>query len=280
MRGRRSLGLAACILAVTAACKREVPEAPWMDPNAVGVFRGGVITRAQLDHEVAQLPPELRRQTLAGAGREELVRAMIDKRLLVAEARSRGIAERPEVKRQVIEFEERLILRTLLDEEEQASPSPTEAELRAWYQAHPDEVTEPERARLARILLKEGPVKQRAASLLARLRAGEPATRLAELGDGPERVRGGDIGWVAATDDGVEAVAARSLKAVGDLVEVQTSQGLAILVLMERKERRLPPFEEVRPTLAGRMRPARQRHVFDSLLSRLRKNADVRVSSN
>ena len=64
--------------------------------------------RKRRARESARLPPALREQFETPAGRREFTRSMIDKRLLVLEARRRKLTEDPELRRQVQELEERL----------------------------------------------------------------------------------------------------------------------------------------------------------------------------
>jgi peptidyl-prolyl cis-trans isomerase C len=255
----------------------------------VGRFAGGTVSQAELTREASRLPPALREQFGGEAGRRELVRSLIDKKLLAREARQRGLSEAPDIKRQVIELEERLIIQSLLAAEEKSAGEPTEAELRAFFEAHKAEFEQPERVRVARALVSAGPeasaaqrakAKARAEKLAERLRRGESAAQVAADGDGPERARGGDLGFLVRGESGdpdFEA-AAFALKAPGTVSPVfATREGFAVLQLQERSERRVPSFEEVRSAVEGRVAPIRKRQVFDDLLAKLRRSAEVRV---
>jgi parvulin-like peptidyl-prolyl isomerase len=255
----------------------------------VGRFAGGVVTQSQLAREAERLPPELRERFASDAGKRELVRSMIDKRLLAREARRRGAAEDPQIRRQVEDLEERLIIQSMLAGEERSSGAAPEAELRAYFDANKDDFAQPERVRTARVLAAAAPsapaaqrakARAKAQGLADRLRRGEPLAKVAAEGDGPERARGGDLGLLERGQfkDSATAAAAFALSAPGAVSPVfECPEGMAVLQLLEKRERRVPPFEEVRGAVEGRLSPIRKRKVFDDLLARLRAGAQVRI---
>ena len=253
----------------------------------MGRFAGGAITQGELAREAERLPPELRERFASDVGKRELVRSMVDKRLLAQEARRRGIVEDPQIHRQVVELEERLVIQALLAGEERAAGAASEAELRAYFEAHKEELAQPERVRVARVLVasaaSDAAAKRalaRAQGFAVRLRKGEPIAKVAAEGDGPERTRGGDLGLLERSQlkDPAVAAAAFALGAPGAVSPViEGSEGLTVLQLLEKRERRVPPFEEVRSVVEGRLSPIRKRKVFDELLAKLRASAQVRV---
>ena len=272
-----------CALAL-AACGRC-----GADRGIVGRYDGGEVTVEELQREASRLPPILRSRFEGAAGRREMVNAIIDKRLLAAEARRRGMAELPDVRRQVEELEERLSIQALLAEEEKAAGAPGEVELRAWYDANRGYLLQPERVRVRRVLVavSAGASRQelerargRAEELLERLRRREPFEKVATAGDGPERSAGGDLGLLIRGEVGDAALEAASfgLQKAGDRTQVfRCADGFAVVELVERRSSRTPTFEEARADVANRIAPLRQRRVFDQLLARLRERADVKV---
>ncbi|MBU8896456.1 peptidylprolyl isomerase [Corallococcus sp. M34] len=252
-------------------------------------FKGGVITREEFQREALRLPPALRTQFENPAGRREFAQSLVDKRLLVDEAKRRGIGQREDIARQVRELEERLVVQALLADEERTAPAPTETELRSAYSANRQDYAQPERVHVGRVLaaVPEGSsaaerakARARAEGFVRRFKAGETLARIQSSGDGPERALGGDLGLFARgelKDRRLEdaAFALRDVSQVSPVVE--TAEGFAVLQLIERREGRIPPFEEVRGEVEGRLAPVRQRKVFDSLRARLRDAADVHI---
>lgn len=282
----------AVLLALT-ACGDPPAPSPESRPGplpegVVARFKGGAISREELRREALKLPPALREQFESEAGQEEFARSLVDKRLLVEEARKRPLPQREDIARQVRELEERLLVQALLAEEEKALGPATEAELRAWYDGHKAELAQPERVHLGRVLAaapggsaaERSRAKARAEEAARRLKAGEPLSRVHSLGDGPERARAGDWGLFARGDlkDARLEEAAFGLRTPGQVsAVVETAEGFVVLQLIERREPRVPPFEEVRTEVEGRLAPVRQRRVFDGLRARLRSAADVHV---
>lgn len=279
-------------LAFVASCWREPPTAGARantQEEVVARFKGGTITRQELQHEAGRLPESLRERFETPVGRRELAYSLVDKRLMVQEARERGLAEDPEVRRQVRELEERLIVQALLRAEERAAGAPQEGELRAYFEANRESFRQPERVRLARVLAAVPPgassperarAKARAEEFARRLKAGESLSRVQMAGDGPERATGGEMGLVARgdlRDEAAEAVVFGLARPQQVTPVLQTADGFAVFQLLERRESRMPSFEEVRGEVEGRVAPSRQRKVFDALRAKLRGEADIQI---
>jgi peptidyl-prolyl cis-trans isomerase C len=257
--------------------------------DTVARFDGGKITNAEFQTEANRLPPALREQFETPGGRRELLAAMVDKRLLAAEAKRRGITDEPDLRRQVEEFEERLVVQALLQREEQAAAPFTEQEAREWFAQHAKDFAQPERARVRRIVALWGPsgptagrdaARARLERLSARLARGGTFEAVAVDGEGPERLRRGDMGILmrgGGGDPELERVAF-GLPSPGAISPpFACRDGLAIVQLVERLAPHEPTFDEVRSDVTNRMEPLRKRRVLDALLKRLRAGADVRI---
>jgi peptidyl-prolyl cis-trans isomerase C len=255
----------------------------------VGRYEGGKVTAAELQHEANRLPPALRQQFETQAGRREMVAAMIDKRILVREAERRKLRDDPEVRRQVRELEERLMVQALLSAEERGAGAASEAEARAFYEAHKGELAQPERVRVSRILAAVQPdasqaerarARARLEKLAARVRAGAAFAAVAAEGNGPERTRGGDLGLLTkggAADRRLGEAAFKLAKEGEPSPILACADGYAVLQLTERRAGRVPSFEEARSEVENRLGPSRKRKVFDALIARLRANAKTSV---
>lgn len=277
---------------IASACTRCGPTPTGKGGAAVvATYASGKVTAEELQREANRLPPALREKFDTPDGRRELTSAMIDKRLLAGEARKRGLADDPEVRRQVEELEQRLTIQALLAAEEKQAGPPTIEELRAYYDAHQGELASPERARASRILVnvargaseaERARARARLQALADRVRRGEPFEKVAEQGEGPERTRGGDLGFVlkgSLPDHKLsEAIFALGQpKAVSPVFD--SADGYAVVQLVERTPARVPAFEEVRAEVANRLAPGRQRMVFEGLLARLRADAKVEFNA-
>ncbi|NTX62299.1 peptidyl-prolyl cis-trans isomerase [Myxococcus sp. CA051A] len=290
--GSGSAALVAWVL--WCGCTKPAPETPAGVASSdggrvVGRYDGGVITEAELIEESARLPSPLREQFERPAGQREFVRSMIDKRLLAQEGLARGLHQQADIQKQVRALEERLVIQELLAAEEKASGRPGEADLREYYEQHRADFTQPERLRLSRVHVsvqtgataaQRAQAKQRAERLAQRLKAGEALAQVAAEGDGSERGQGGELGWVARGDlpDRELEAAAFGLKKAGDTSGVVAeARGYSVLRLLERKDSRVPAFEEVRAEVEGRALPQWKRKVLESLLARLRETGSVGI---
>ena len=277
----RSSGLALVVaLAGSASCTSSSAKAPLTTVGpAVALWDGGMVTEGELDEEAARLPPQLKEQVDTPAGRTDFVRSVVTKRLLLAEARRRGLDRTPQVVRQVQELERRLAVQALVDEVQREAPRPTEAELRSYFETHGEQFAIPAQSHLARLLLRGDPkdpsLRGRIERLRSRLLRGEAVSKVCAAGEGPERLKGGDVGWVTQATN-PEEQAALLLKARGEMSEViELQNGLSVLVLLERRAAQPARFEEVRAAVESRYEAVRQRKAFDGLVRQLTEVASV-----
>lgn len=283
MRGRESAP--ALLLGMLVACTAPPPVGPVAhritSPSAA-TWDGGSVSAAEVRAAVRQLSPSLREQFDTVGGRQQFIDALVAKRLMASEARRRGLDQQPELRAQVAELEERLLIQALLAQGERAQPSPTEAELRKYYAEHEDTFRSRPAAHVARVLIRKGlkPAVSRARleQLRQRLLKGEGVAKVAAEGDGAERVQGGDLGWFddTATPVGRAALALAKTNEVSPVLEFEDAW--ACVILLEKRESRLPPFEEVREQVSSRYAPIAQRIVFDRLVKQLFVEAGVTLN--
>lgn len=286
MTSRRRIALACAVLVLLAGGALLLRRKPPAGRERIAAeFSGGTLTIGELEEGLQRLPPAMRREFDNLAGRRELAQSLVDKKLLALEARRRHLEARPDIRRQVDELEDRLVVQALLADEEKAQPPVGDADLARAYEAHKAELGQPERVRVDRVLAAvaagappaaRARARQRAEEFARRLRRGEPIAKVALAGDGPERKAGGELGWLARTDP-LDAEAAKALFALrrpGEVTSpVAIHDGYAVFVLLERQSARTPALAEVRGEMQGREDASRRRRAFDELVSRLRKDA-------
>lgn len=170
-------------------------------------------------------------------------------------------------------------------------PEPSEAQARAYYDAHKDLFVEPEKLRVSVILLKVDPsapkaawekTRSEAAALRKRIAAGEDFGTLARRHSGdPSAKDGGDMGYLhrGMLPDGVDKVADR-LKP-GEVSEpVTVLEGVALLRLVERKPAVQRTFAEVRERAGDLWQRDEAERRWKTLLADLRKATPVRVNES
>lgn len=188
-------------MSLAASC-RPGPSDAFANPEVIAVAGGGTIHRAELLWEAE------RRGLTAPTALSNLLEELVDRELVLADARQAGHHLRPEV----VE----LLKNTLADHYLKNGPVPvpvpqvTEAHARDYRDRHPEEFERPERWRIAALQLHVPAAAGDAASGLARIRFAELASEagrrvvvpegfgnLSERSDDPStRTNGGDIGWL------------------------------------------------------------------------------------
>jgi len=252
-------------------------------------------------------PPEGELEKL----RREVGDTLIDRILLLAEARRRDIAPDEKATREALEafearyrknpvwqkrrdellpsvkrgLEEQDVLKQL-EAAVRVTAAPSERQLRAYHGAHPDKFTEPERDHLSVILLKVDPgapqaerdeAMKKARAIHAQLTAGADFAALArELSGDASASKGGDMGYVHR---GMLQEALQ--KQIDKLKPGALSEPTAVLegVAIIRLEARLPAkpkgFEETKQGVRGLWQREQAERQWSGLKTSLRKAATI-----
>lgn len=252
-------------------------------------------------------PPEAEVNAL----RREVGDRLINRVLLRAEAERRGLKPDQEKIRKTIEgydkqyaaseqwkanrekmlpglttyLEAQSVLESL-EAQVRSVPDGTEAETRAYYDAHPDHFTEPEQNKVSVILLKVEPsapqpvwdkAREEAQTIMKRLRGGADFTELARIHSADASASaGGDMGYlhrgmlpeaIQKALDGLQ---------VGDITgPLQVLEGMAIIRLDARKAAKRREFADVKERVAALWKRERSDQVWKEFLARLRADAAI-----
>ena len=175
-------------------------------------------------------------------------------------------------------------IEALLDREV-ALPSPTEAECRRYYDAHPERFTSGDLVFARHILFQVtpgsrlGPIREQAESTLAQLVAApeEFAACALTLSNCPSGRQGGNLGQIGRGDTvpEFEKVLFR-LDAVGLLPElVKTRFGFHIVAVDRSIPGDVPPFEAVRERVAEKLRSDVEERALQQYVSILASQAKI-----
>jgi len=309
---------AAASLTAAAAAGDAAPKATAAGETVFARVNGSVVSVELYDAEINRAfrekfyhrrPPEAQMAQL----RREVGDTLIDRVLLLAEARRRGIEPDAEKNREALAaFEARnrgnprwqerrdqmlpLLTRGLeeqsvlerLERAVRETPAPGGEQAREYFDAHHDLFTEPERLRLSVILLKVDPSAPQAERDEAHKQAQIIRQRLAEGADFAALARersgdasapkGGDMGYVHR---GMlpEALHGQLDKlAPGTLSEpIPLLEGVAIFRLEERLPAQLTSFEKSKERAAALWRRERAERQWLELKARLRSTATIEV---
>jgi peptidyl-prolyl cis-trans isomerase C len=268
-RPAAAFAIAAGLLTVPAAAQQG-PPAGVSDP-VVARVDGTEIRRSEVVAEQQTLPPELRAVPLETIF-PHLLRRMIDSRLLVAEARRKGLQDGPEVRTRMAALERRVLEEALIGAEIAGKVS--EDALRRRYETFVKANQGQVQVRARHILVES---EAQAAAIIAELgRPGGDFARLArERSKDPSAARGGDLGFFQR-EDMVRpfADAAFQLKP-GETTKapVQTRFGWHVIKVEERRSAPVPSFEEARDALGREL----SEEAATRLVETLRAAAKVEV---
>ena len=204
-----------------------------------------------------------------------------------SEAFYKQLTKRGIPKEQILkDIEQQLRINLLLKEPLTGVPAVTDEEITAFYQKNSENFRAKEQVRASHILLKfdsEAPSKvkeqkrQKLAGLRSQIENGADFTEIAaEYSECPSSGKGGDLGFVERGKM-VKPFekAAFSLKA-GELSEIiETRFGYHLIKVVERKEARTLPFEEVKDKISVHLKSKQEQLAFNAYLDELRENASI-----
>ncbi|HEY0839766.1 MAG TPA: peptidylprolyl isomerase [Vulgatibacter sp.] len=294
------------LLLASAACSQK--GASQGKVEAVGSIDGEPITaaevRAALAVELRERPGGSQDPEAAAEYRRHLVDELVTRRLLEQAARQRSIkVEEVEVERALLRlradypgdtFDEllesqgltvaevsdrlqgQLLVERLFVEEVFARVAITDAEVDAWIEEHPDELSMPERVHALQLVVK---TEGEARSLLSELRRGADFGKLArEHSLSPDARLGGDLGWFARGempppfDDVCFSLAPGKLSDV-----VGSSFGFHVFKVLERRGARKPEPEELRAEAEARLRREKEAAAQEAFVAELHRAARIEI---
>jgi peptidylprolyl isomerase len=275
----RTLALA-CALAATPAWAQDT------------VARMGsiTITAAELRTLLEAQPPEAR-QALAASpdALEQSVRTELIRRVVAAEAQSKGWEKRPEVAARIARAREEVIVTTYVNEiARPPADYPSTGDVLAFYESNREKLQLPKRYHVAQIYVKRPAEKsaadaaaKKAADLAAKARApGADFAALAKAGSEHESAAGGgDVGWLPETQTIPEIRPVLAKLAKGQVSDaVATPQGWHIVKLVDVAEAGTAPLESVRPQIVNTLRLQRarelERQYIDAVLAKTPPSID------
>jgi len=305
---------------VALALALTLTAAAALDAEIFATVDGSEITRVQFEREVfsavrqtfyhGQPPTDAEYIEL----RENIANRLVDRALLLHEAKRRAIApdhssiaaklavyedryadsERFQVEGEQMlsrlrqRFEEDSIL-ALLEEQVRAGIEPAdESVARSYYASNAEKFTEPEKIRVSVILLAVAPsstaevwdaARLEAADIVQRISAGESFAELARMRSAdPSGKNGGDMGYLHAGMLSDTAQNALVELEIGELPEpVTVLEGIAVFRLTGRQPAALQPFAAVHERAADLWRRDAGESLWQQMISDLRAGSSVTI---
>ena len=291
-----------------AACARRGP--PQLDPAVAALVNGEPIPVAEFARELA-LAYEVPEGATAPAPdqllalKQTVLQELVDRQLLLQDARAKGISASPEAVRTAVarlqadyqaghfqealaqgrvseaDFEaktaDRLTVERLVDEVVYSRVAVTEEELQGYLDAHAGEFQEPELVHAAQIVVKD---LEDARRLRDELHRGAKFGDLARAHSLSADARlGGDLGWFPKGVMPPEFDAVAFSLQPGQISDVVTSEyGFHLFKVLERKPARKKDLAQVRREVERRLLRDKKEKAQAAYVVALRAHASIRTN--
>jgi peptidyl-prolyl cis-trans isomerase C len=255
------------------------------------------VTLGDFAEQLADKSPYLRARYASPERRRELLDELVKFELLAKEAQRRGLDKSDEVVRTRRQLMVQQMMKAEFEDKVKLSDI-TETEIKAYYDAHPEEFHKPEQVRAsvivskdearARKLLKQVLETHAAAQADSKLDDNEAFRKLAsELNEDPVlKERGGDLQFFSRPKERKEgepavadavAEAAFKLDKIGDVAPelVKTPDGFQIVRLTGKRKELSRSLEQTRRTIQHKLWRERREAAVDAFVKSLRDKAQV-----
>jgi len=254
----------------------------------VGVVGQRKFTRHEVDSVLTTLPTSMQDQFRQPENYEQLVTQLMTQEVFYQAAKGYGIERDSSFQRDLDLSMRDLMVRHYFERAVKALPDISEDQVRAYYDAHPDEFRIAARARVRHIAL---PTKAKAAQVRSALVKGAlwDATCQKYSTDKATRANGGLLGWVGKDSDMVPGVgnapalvaAAYSLPIDKVSQPLKSEKSWHLIKVETREDASLQPFNDVKDRTRTRMLLNRRQDFGKTLSDSLLKyyNATVFADS-
>ena len=222
---------------------------------------------------------------LSDEEKREVLDALVAEKVLYLEAKAKGLENDPKV--------QKVMINTLMREEVYAQVKNSdfdEAQLRAYFEANPDEFVVPEKVQIKRLLIRvkddrsEADAKAEAQRLRAQI-VKDPKNNFKDIAtkhsEDPYRRRGGDVGFVSSEgkpgldDDIVTKAFAMDVGAVSDAFK--TKDGYNVVYVPNKREKVERTFQQMKASVLRKVKNATLKDKQEAYVASLKATASIDV---
>ncbi len=321
LRVKRSISL--IVLSIIASAILIVPSSAKIVDKIVAVVNNEVITKSEVDRllypiyqqylEIYKDEEELYKQL--DNRRLEILRQLVDDRLLLSEARKLAIVvEAEEIDEYVVgierelrdkglqldnllkeqnltlldlrnKYKDQVLIKKAVEQQVYSSVRVQPSDISRYYTEHIEDYTQPEQVAVETIMIKlesvRTPIESRqlADDVHKMVTNGADFKEIASnYSEGPNKDKGGNLGFVARGELLKEIDSVIFFMKPNEISEViETPVGYHIFRVTDRKEEKVLAFEEVRMQVSGLLFRKRAQEEFTEWLEKLRSNAYISI---
>ena len=270
---------------------RVAPRAPARAPavydsNRVLVRIGReTVTRADLDRRISDLPEQVRANYATPEGRRQLLDRVVEEKVWLQLATRHGVADRPQVKRQIEQQRRDFLIRTYVNEVMTQNSAPSDSEARIYYESHESDYHLPATVTLRHIQSKTAADAKR---LLGWARGNQDWSKLVQRysTDTLTRATGGSLGTVTRegmfSSLGAQPALAETAMALGAGKiggPYRTDHGWHVIKVESVKPASTRPFDQVKSGILRQLGSQRSMDYYKTQLDAARKSTGVTADS-
>jgi peptidyl-prolyl cis-trans isomerase C len=265
------------------ASKSNSPEDQKRRAQVIATFVGGQITVGDVEDNINQKNPFMRKRYLNTKQLEPLLDEMIRSELLAKEAEKRGYGKNKEVVQAVKQNAVQSLIKEEFEEKLSIDSIPA-AEVKKYYDDNIDQFVRPAKRRVNYILLstRQEAMKLMPEAIKADLRAFRDLARKNSI-DEQTKLRGGDLRYfdkkgvvnerVDTKIDPAIVRAAFALKNVGDVAPsaVKVKGGFGIIKLSGKRDADSRSLKEAEPQIRKQLWRQNRKKLMDDFIAQLRE---------
>lgn len=236
------------------------------------------ITKEDFENELKSYPPQIQKMFQGPEGAAKFVDELVKKEMLYQEAKKKGLENTPEYKKKLEDFKKMTVISALLEKELEEKSKVTDSDVKAYYDAHKNELLVNGQVRASHILVK---TEDEAKKISEQLKKGADFAKIAKEKsiDAGSAKNGGDLGFFSKGQMVPEFDKVAFGLKPGQISEpVKTQFGYHIIKVTGKKEGQVVEFEKVKNLLTQRVQAEKQKDVFDSYVNSLKSSYKVDVN--
>ena len=255
------------------------------------------ITLGEFAERLGSQSPYLRARYNSPERRKEFLENMVRFELLAAEADKRGLGKSEDVERVRRQVMVQQMMQDLFDKGGLKLADISDAEIKAYYDAHAGEFNKPAQVRASHILFKDRAAAEQVLKELKQKAAGTDMDAFRKLAeqknqDPATKESAGDLRFFSETEDksgetdeparpAAVRKAAFSLANIGDLYPevVQSEQGYHIVKLTGRRDPLQRSLEDARRMIQNKLWRDKREQAIEKFVAELRSKANVQENA-